>query len=112
MQKNSVARLEEQIKSKDLEKINQEEEDRQFKNRVKESDDTLKKEMSNHNQLKTRKALIKHEMEQLESELTRTKRQIDKHEDYTMPREKHSSVAKACAVGPRPRTGSPSSKEK
>ena len=63
MQKNSVARLEEQIKSKDLEKINQEEEDRQFKNRVKESDDTLKKEMSNQNQLKTRKALIKHEME-------------------------------------------------
>ena len=42
--------------------------------------------MSNQNQLKTRKALIKHEMEQLETELTRTKRQIDKHEDYTMPR--------------------------
>ena len=70
-------KLEEQLNHKDLEKINKEEEDRQLKNQLKEAEDTKKQERYNYEKLKTRKALIKHEMEKMDSELTVTKRKID-----------------------------------
>ena len=36
--------------------------------------------------MKTRKALIRHETEQLEKDLIATRRKIDKQEDYMVPR--------------------------
>ena len=36
--------------------------------------------------LKTRKALVKHEMEKLESDFVTSKRQIDQQDDFAIPR--------------------------
>ena len=60
--------------SKEHEKINLEEEDRQHETKMKEADDNLRKERFTHEKLRTRKALIKHEMENIEREIVTDKR--------------------------------------
>lgn len=44
---------------------------------MKEAEDTLKKEKFTQEKLKTRKALIKHEMENMDREILASKRLID-----------------------------------
>ena len=53
---------------------------------MKEAQDTLKQEKFTTEKLRTRKALIKHEMEQLDAELDQTKRKLMVRDDHTMPR--------------------------
>ena len=84
--KEATERLEKLLRHKDLEKINKEEEDRQLKSQLKEAEDALKTEKYNYEKLKTRKALVNHELEKLDKEYGQIKRKIDQHDDYAIPR--------------------------
>ena len=50
--------LQEQIKTKDLDKINKEEEERQLSKQLKEAQETLKEERYNAEKLKARKMFL------------------------------------------------------
>ena len=46
----------------------------------------MKTEKYNYEKLKTRKALVNHELEKLDKEYGQIKRKIDQHDDYAIPR--------------------------